>query len=127
VRAARTIGALPLAVALAAAACLCASCADPNPKPGGDCGILASWPETDDSGSRAVVVYRMTSTGPVAADRWGLTIVVKSDRRSYWSSVAEELRLPAGTSTTGTIIVGFAEAEERYVDGSAAVESFWLE
>jgi hypothetical protein len=63
----------------------------------------------------------------MASERFGATVGVDSDRRRYWASIVEDCPLPAGASTTRTLTVSFAGADERLAPGSAVVEDVWFD
>ena len=106
---------------------LLSACADPYPAPSGAVEILASRGTYDTDYAGAAVTLRVACSGSMAIERFGATVRVDSDRRRYWTSIAEESIIPAGASTTRSLSIGFAEPEERFAEGSAVVEASWFE
>lgn len=120
-RATRVIVAASLALLLAGA------CADPDPRPRCSVELLAAWDVAEAEAAGARILVRITCIDGADAERFGLTVRVDSGKRRYWASLEEASALPRGASTTRTIAISFAAADERIAEGSAAVESSWFE
>jgi hypothetical protein len=104
-----------------------AGCADPYPPPRVSVELLSAWEDEGSSPREVELFYRVSVEKGIGVERWGIVLRIDSDLRRYWASRVEEIRLPEGASLTGSIRLGFATAEERYVAGSALVEESWFE
>jgi hypothetical protein len=102
-------------------------CAGPLLEPGGAAEILDVRDEPGVDGCDAVLTYRVSVGKDAPTERFGVTIRLKTQARTYWGTDIVEQRMPAGASVTSTMRLTYASADERYVEESAMVEKVWFE
>jgi hypothetical protein len=119
--------ALALVLLSALQAASLGGCGLPTRGPEGSVVLLDAHEASTGSGYEAVISYRVTVGERLPVGRFGVTFRVASSQRQYWASDVVDGAIPNSASVVCGLHVAFSDPGERFVEGSAVLESAWFE
>jgi hypothetical protein len=119
--------ALVLILGLGLLAAMLCSCIIPVLAAEGRIAILDAREVALEEGWELVISYRVSAEGRLELERFCATFRFEGSLGPHWVSDIVSAQLPCGASLVSSLTSVFADPSERYVDGSAVLESSWFE